>query len=321
LFSTATITDRDFDKVILKDEISNTTVEILPTCGAMLHAFTVFNNGELINVIDGYDNEADFKANVTSKGFKGSKLSPFVCRLKNGQYHFGEKDYTTNKFYLDKHAIHGLIYDAAFTVINKWANEKSAGVTLRYQYTATDNGYPFKYTCAVTYELKSGNALTITTTITNNDEGVIPMQDGWHPYFTFGGSINDLQFEFQSKEVVEFDSELLPTGKLIPYEEFGSLKKIGTTQLDNCFTVNFVPIAIGTNPMCVLRDAAKKLQIEIHPDKSYPYLQIYTPPHRNSIAIENLSGAPNAFNNGMGVNVLQPGEAASFTTMYKITSL
>jgi aldose 1-epimerase len=317
MFEATLKNDTDFNKVVLKDSTTNTTVEILPACGAMLHAFTVINNGSALNVIDGYDNEADFKTNLTGKGFKGSKLSPFVCRLKNGRYNFGQKEYTTNKFFLDKHAIHGLIYDAAFTVINKWAGEKSAGVTLSYQYTATDNGYPFKYTCSVTYELKSGNALTITTTITNNDEGIIPMQDGWHPYFTFGGSINDLQFEFQSKEIVEFDSGLVPTGKLIPYEEFGSLKKIGDTQLDNCFTVNFAEC----QPMCVLRDAVKKLQIEIHPDKSYPYLQIYTPPHRNSIAIENLSGAPDAFNNGMGVTVLQPGETASFTTMYKITSL
>jgi aldose 1-epimerase len=317
MFEATLKNDTDFNKVVLKDSTTNTTVEILPACGAMLHAFTVFNNGELINVIDGYDNEADFKNNLTGKGFKGSKLSPFVCRLKNGRYNFGQKEYTTNKFFLDKHAIHGLIYDAAFTVINKWDGEKSAGVTLSYQYTATDNGYPFKYTCSVTYELKKENALTITTSITNNDEGIIPMQDGWHPYFTFGGSINDLQFEFQSKEIVEFDSGLVPTGKLIPYEEFGSLKKIGTTELDNCFAVNFAEC----QPMCVLRDATKKIQIEIHPDKTYPYLQIYTPPHRNSIAIENLSGAPDAFNNGMGVTVLTPGETASFTTMYKITSL
>jgi aldose 1-epimerase len=317
MFEATLKNDTDFNKVVLKDSTTNTIVEILPACGAMLHAFTVINNGSALNVIDGYDNEADFKTNLTGKGFKGSKLSPFVCRLKNGRYNFGQKEYTTNKFFLDKHAIHGLIYDAAFTVINKWAGEKSAGVTLSYQYSATDNGYPFKYTCTVTYELKSGDVLTITTAITNNDEGIIPMQDGWHPYFTFGGSINDLQFEFQSKEIVEFDSGLVPTGKLIPYEEFGSLKKIGDTQLDNCFTVNFAEC----QPMCVLRDAAKKIQIEIHPDKTYPYLQIYTPPHRNSIAIENLSGAPDAFNNGMGVNVLTPGETASFTTIYKITSL
>ena len=60
----------------------------------------------------------------------------------------------------------------------------------------------------------------------------------------------------------------------------------------------------------------KKVQIEFHPEESYPYLQIYTPEHRKSIAIENLSGAPDAFNNGMGLKVLQPGELATFTTKY-----
>jgi aldose 1-epimerase len=317
MFEATLKNDTDFNKVVLKDSTTNTTVEILPACGAMLHAFTVLNNGSALNVIDGYEDEKDFKTNLTGKGFKGSKLSPFVCRLKNAQYHFGQQNYTIDKFLLGKSAIHGLLYDEPFAVTATWGNEKSAGCTLQHQYTGTGNGYPFKYTCTVTYELKKENALTITTTITNNDEGIIPMQDGWHPYFTFGGSINDLQFEFQSKEIVEFDSGLVPTGKLIPYEEFGSLKKIGDTQLDNCFTVNFAEC----QPMCVLRDAVKKLQIEIHPDKTYPYLQIYTPPHRNSIAIENLSGAPDAFNNGMGLTVLQPGETVNFTTMYKITSL
>jgi aldose 1-epimerase len=72
--------------------------------------------------------------------------------------------------------------------------------------------------------------------------------------------------------------------------------------------------------MLVLRDPANKIQLEIIPARSYPYLQIYTPPHRKSIAIENLSSAPDAFNNGMGLVTLAPGESADFTTTYKLTS-
>ncbi len=317
MFSTEIFSDADFDKIILKDEATNTIATIIPSCGAMLHAFTVINKGNTVNVIDSYTNTADFKKNVESKGFKGSKLSPFVCRMKNGQYNFAKTAYTIDKFLLGKNAIHGLLYDVPFTVTNKWANENGAGVLLKYNYTGNANGYPFKYTCAITYELKSGNNLRVTTTVTNTNKGIILMQDGWHPYFGFGNSIDDLLFEFQSKEILEFDEELLPTGKLIPYQEFGSLKKIGATTLDNCFTVNFAEC----QPMCVLRDTAKKLQVEIYPDTSYPYLQIYTPPHRNSIAIENLSGAPDAFNNGMGVKTLSPNEVANFTTTYKITLL
>jgi aldose 1-epimerase len=146
---------------------------------------------------------------------------------------------------------------------------------------------------------------------------LIPVQDGWHPYFSFGGSIDELQLEFQSKEMVEFNEALVPTGKLLPYQEFGALKKIGAAAFDNCFTVNFVEC----QPLCVLRDPVKKLQLEIFPGTTYPYLQLYTPPHRKSIAIENLSAVPDAFNNGMGLQVLSPGGSANFTTIYKLTSL
>jgi aldose 1-epimerase len=73
--------------------------------------------------------------------------------------------------------------------------------------------------------------------------------------------------------------------------------------------------------MCVLRNTEKNIQIEIHPDSSYPYLQIYIPPGRQSIAIENLSGAPDGFNNGIGLLTLEPGQSTIFNTMYKITLL
>ena len=307
----------EFDKIILKDVAANTSVEIIPACGAILHAYTILHNGVLLNVIDSYDNTADFKNNVTANGFKSCKLSPFACRIKNATYNFGDKKYTTEKFLLNGSALHGLLYDAAFTVTETRADEKSASVALQYKYRGTEKGYPFKYTCTITYLLKKENVLTVSTTITNDDAGLIPVQDGWHPYFSFGGSIDDLQLELQSKELVVFDEALIPTGKLLPYQEFSSLKKIGYAEFDNCYTVNFAEC----QPLCVLRDAEKKIQLEIYPEKSYPYIQIYTPHHRKSIAIENLSAAPDAFNNGMGLIVLSPGLSAGFTTIYKLTSL
>ncbi|MEJ7588728.1 MAG: aldose 1-epimerase, partial [Ferruginibacter sp.] len=200
---------------------------------------------------------------------------------------------------------------------DQYANESGAGIELNYEYRGIERGYPFHYNCKISYHLKTGNELTIATNIINTDEGLIPVQDGWHPYFTFGGKIDDLQLEFQSKEMVVFDESLIPTGNVVPYQEFGSLKKIGSAIIDNCFTLNFAEC----QPLCVLRDAGKKLQIEVRPGKHYPYLQIYTPLHRNSIAIENLSAPPDAFNNKMDLIILQPGENIIFTTTYKITPL
>ena len=230
--------------------------------------------------------------------------------------------YFIEKFLLGGSALHGLLYDAIFEVINQYADEVSAGVELKYSYPGSDNGYPFQYDCVVAYHLKRDNELSIVTEIINKDKTSMPIQDGWHPYFTFGGKIDELQLEFKSKQQLIFDTGLVPTGEMITYKEFESIKKIGDTSLDNCFTINFADQAVANgNAVCILRDPTKKLQLEIIPDAHYPYLQIYTPPHRNSIAIENLSAAPDAFNNKIGLITLSPGENIIFTTTYKITSV
>lgn len=309
--------ENGFNKIILKDNNAQTSVEVIPSCGAILHAFTVLHKDRFINVIEQYTSAEDFAKNAEAKGFKSCKLSPFACRLKNATYHFNEKEYKVNKFLMGESAIHGLLYDAIFTVISKQANDEKASIVLAFAYKGTEDGYPFCYDCTITYTLEKDNVLFISTEISNKAEGFIPMQDGWHPYFTFGGKINELQLEFQSKEKIIFDDTLLPTGAKEPYQQFGSLKKIGDTFLDNCFSLNFAEC----QPLCVLRDPVQQIQLEILPDKSYPFLQIYTPPHRNSIAIENLSAVPDAFNNGIGLITLAPQTTALFTTAYKITSL
>ena len=314
MFSVIEKKENGFDIVELKNESSGTSATVIPSYGALLHAFTVNQDGSSLNVIDSSFEDLE---NMEAGGFKSCKLSPFVCRLSRGQYHFGEKDYRVDKFYLGEHAIHGLLYDAVFSIEELHADESKASLLLKHEYRATDKGYPFNYDCLVWYELSGHSELAIRTRVLNKDAGNIPVSDGWHPYFTFGGKIDDLQLEFQSKDIVEFDADLLPTGKKLPYQQFGSLKEIGATELDNCFTANFAEC----QPMLVLRDPVKKIQLEIMPGRSYPYLQIYTPPHRKSIAIENLSSVPDAFNNGMDLITLAPGASADFTTTYKLTKL
>jgi len=317
MFAVKNISEQGFDKVILVDKNESTSIEIIPSCGAILYAFNVLLDNTLFNIIDNYVNIGDFKDNVECKGFKSCKLSPFACRVNKAKYRFGEKIYIIEKFLLNGDAIHGLLYAADFVIINQEANQEYARVTLLHHYKATDKGYPFYFDCIITYELKKNNLLTLTTQIINKSDGLIPVQDGWHPYFTFGSSINELQLEFQSKEILEFNNELIPTGNLLAYDKFCSLKKIEHTVFDNCFTVNFSEC----QPLCVVRDTYKKIQLEIYPGKGYPYLQIYTPSHRNSISIENLSAAPDAFNNGLGLVVLQPAEKAVFETSFKISLL
>mgnify|MGYP000908397359 CR=1 FL=1 len=317
MFSVKNEQSAAFEKVVLTDTIKKTQVTVLPACGAILHSINLHHNGNIINLLESYDSTEDFKVNAENKGFRNVKMSPFACRIKDAQYSYKGSAYTIEKFLLNGSAIHGLVYNEPFTVTRTWADVNSAGVTLVYKYKATDKGYPFHFHCEVSYELKPGNTLLLKTRIINTDTNTIPVQDGWHPYFTFNTSINDIELQFKSEALVEFDASLVPTGKLIPFKTFNDFKQLGDTFFDNCFTL----LQNYSGPACTLRNNALGLQVEIWPDASYPYLQIYTPPHRNSIAVENLSAAPDAFNNGMGVILLQPETSVQFTTEYKISSL
>ena len=317
MFSIQKKKENGFNKIILIDEQSGTVAEIVPECAAMLHSFIVKKNGEAFNVIDSYESLEEFKNNVKEKGYKGCKLSPFVCRIRDSKYTFGQQEYHLEKSIPAQHALHGELYDRSFELINEQSDENSAFVTLRYDYNKEDPGYPFHYECIVTWTLEADNKITVLTKCINKDEGLIPMQDGWHPYFHLGKRIDELYLEFQSMEKVAFDNDLMPTGDLTEYDEFNSLKKIGETVFDNCFTLNHDTC----QPMSVLRNSDDGIQVEIYPDRSYPYLQIYSPDHRKSIAIENLSGPPNAFNNGMEFQTLEPGSEVNYKVAYKVQLL
>lgn len=313
MFVIKKIKQNGFDKILLADNASQTRAEIVPGCGAMLHAFTFRNGKNAVNIIDSYGSKKEFDENAEACGFKGLKLSPFPCRIPNAEYRFNNRRYRFNNFLLNGSAIHGFLYNQPFRLVEEQATENFACISLLHEYKGGDAGYPFPYNCTIDYRLQKDNTLGITTTVKNTGISALPIADGWHPYFTFGGKVDDLELQFQSREVMEFVN-LIPSGRILPYTAFASPARIGETALDNSFVLDFGK----SQPMCILYDPSTGWQLEIRPDESYPYLQIYIPPHRKSIAIENLSAPPDSFNNGIGLTTLAPGAGKSFSTQYTI---
>lgn len=107
--------------------------------------------------------------------------------------------------------------------------DSSATVLLEYAYKSDDEGYPFEYDCQVRYILHSDSVLEVVTSVTNLDQVVIPIADGWHPYFQLGGRIDDWRLQFHSAAIVEFDDHLVPTGNLLQYDAFETPHLIGDT--------------------------------------------------------------------------------------------
>jgi aldose 1-epimerase len=308
-FSIQTFQQNGFDIIALKNDGNATQVEIIPSIGAMLHAFRVMHQGRLLNIIDNYNSKEEYQQQFSTT-FKGVKLSPYACRIPGGQYQWRQTSYHITKSLLPGQALHGLLYDAPFAVIEQEATAEEAMILLEFDYRSEDPGYPFSYNCRVRYRLLEGHELEIHTTLASHMPQPIPVMDGWHPYFSTGTPVDELYLRFNADRLVEFNEQLVPTGRLLPLEDYLQPQPLKGISLDNSFLLN--PALPG--PACTLHDPKKGISIDLYPDQHYPVLQIYIPPQRNSIAIEHLSGAPNAFNNGMGLYQLERETPLTFGT-------
>lgn len=296
-----------FPVITLSDSTNDTQAEIY-SFGALLNQFSINTSKGKLGLIDGFASPQAAIQEITN-GFRSAFLSPFTCRMNEGKYMFNEKAYRVEKFFYPPHAIHGLVYDAVYKIESTETTETHASVKLSYTYGGEDIGYPFSFSISQTWKLELGSKLSVSTSIIHQNSHAIPYAQGWHPYFTLGTSVDDCTLQFTTDTKVEFDGTLLPTGKTSDDTRFVDGASLKDVFLDNCFH-----LSNKGQHFCILSNSLVKLTIT--PDQSYPYLQIYTPPHRKSIAIENLSGAPDCFNNELGLLLLEPGVAITFATHY-----
>jgi len=313
-FSIRNVQENGLSLINLVDENTGTVVSLLPGYGASLQGWRVRLGKELFNLIDSYDSSTEVQRGM-GDSFKGPKLSPFPCRIGGGKYSFEGRNYQFDQLFKDGTAIHGLLYDKAFIASDALADDAAATITLEHLYQKENQAYPWQYGCRVRYTLYPDNLLEVRTTVTNLDVVTIPMADGWHPYFRLGGKTDDWTLQFHAEAIVEFNEALIPTGHMLPYEQFETPRQVKDLFLDNCFVLRQGLVS----PACELFNPANGLRISFFPIGGYPYLQLYTPPDRQSIAVENLSAAPDVFNNKMGLLLLPPGHSQTFTVHYKVS--
>jgi aldose 1-epimerase len=299
--------------VHLHDPKQSVKISIAPDYGAMLHAFEVSVDNRPFNIINNYSSEENIKETLTNS-YKSSKLSPFPCRIKNAQYTLNGQLYEFPNKFRDGTAIHGLLFNKKFTLTAEVATAFMASVDFSYSYKAEDPGFPFRYTCIIRYTLFPDNVLQLQTILVNDDTITIPLGDGWHPYFSLDAPVDNCTLQFAADGMLEFDDQLIPTGQTHPFSAFNEERLLGETKLDNCFVVD----RTTGQPGCIFRNPENGLSIEFSADENYPFLQIYTPDDRKSIAIENLSAAPDCFNNKIGLLLLEPGTQKSLTLHYQV---
>lgn len=282
-------------------------VGVIPQIGGLINDFCIESEEKLLNIFESYRNYDELSKELETN-FKGVKLSPFPNRIKDGKYSFENDDLSLEiNSPSEHHSIHGLLYKEPFEVLSTNCEDDSASIVLRCDYDGKSEGFPFKYSLEQEISFSEGNQLTVTTKIENKDIRSIPIGDGWHPYIKTGSNVDDLSIEFPSKGQLIVDERMIPTDEAIEFTNFNKLAPLAGTFFDDCFLLDeTMPEHVTT-----IVDRDKSITIDVWQqggDKGYNYLQIYTPPTRDSIAIEPMTCIPDAFNNEVGLMALAPNE-------------
>ncbi|MFK7808882.1 MAG: aldose 1-epimerase [Saprospiraceae bacterium] len=302
-----------FQKLTLESPDGQDRFSLVPSFGATIIDLEL--GGQ--RILDTYNNEDEMQA---YRRMKSALLFPFPNRLKDGRYIWNNDAYT---FFINdsitNNALHGFGLDKKFEVVKQETSESHCSVACRYEYNGDLPAYPFPFTMEVLYKLKGAGKFSMTMTFYNDGAEAIPVGLGWHPYFKIGDNIDDLRMEMPPCEMIGVDKQMIPTGKRYEYDEFANSKKMGATILDNCF---FFPPSDNNKAEVVLVSENIKLRFwQMTGEGKLNYMQIYTHPDRQSIAIEPMSCNVNAFNNGEGLMVLLPNEKVEVTCGVEVTSL
>ena len=290
--------------------------DVIPDCGGIINNITFNFNGEHLSVIDGYSSVKQWEETVMSS-FKGSKLFPYPNRLKNGQYNYNKKDF---KFDInlpsENQSIHGLMLKQKFEVESFECNSNEAEIRLSYTSSGKEPGYPYKYKLILTYCININSEVLFKTKIISLDNKTMPVGDGWHHYFSLGTKIDNLEFMLQSSSKFLIDDQKIPTLKQEAFSEFSSKKPLGSINLDDCFSCVDYPNV----PVALIEDTKNNRALELYfnnEHQSYKNMQIYTPEHRNSIAIEPMTCIPDSFNNKQDLLKLKAKQIIQLTWMLK----
>lgn len=230
--------------------------------------------------------------------YASSILFPFANRIKDGTYTFNRKSY---QFYINQkeenNALHGLVYNKTFKILDENSSESEASVKLEYNEAKESKGFPYTYTIQLQYTLND-NGLKLNILVKNTDSKPFPFTLGWHPYF-ISDNLYDSTLQFDCNKKLILDERMITTG-VEDYENNNTFE-VKDKKLDDCFILNTNTIEFKT----------PSYNLEINASSSETFLQLYTPPRANTIAIEPTTGVSDSFNNKLGLQVLESGKTYS----------
>jgi aldose 1-epimerase len=255
-----------------------------------------------------------FPAEGMPQASHGQVLIPFPNRVDGGRYTFHGRSL---ELPLDEpergNAMHGLVRWLNWAPLSRTPSRVVMGLVLHAR-----EGYPFVLSLRVAYTLTPAG-LRVRQSVRNLGATPAPYGAGFHPYLTAGTpSIDECLLALPARTSLVVNARLIPTGRAnvagTPLD-FRRPRAIGGTAMDAGFT----DLERGADGLASVELCAPggRPRVGMLLDGAYQFLQVFTGDglpeglRRRAIAIEPSTCAPNAFNNGLGLRVLAPGQCFS----------
>ena len=271
----------------------NLSAKIYPNLGASLQELIV----NKVNIIDGITNDESGLKDYANT-YKSSILFPFPNRIEDGAYEFmgATHQFPVNELSVNN-AIHGSVYNKEFKVTSMGSDENIATVAFTYNSNGSSAGFPFPFELKLTYKISATGSVTLSFDLVNQGNIPFPYGMGWHPYFKTE-QLATSTLSFPSKDFYACDERSIPVKTLASALPSSFMMK--DTKFDDAFSLH--------KSECSFNSKSYTLSFDFDcPDGAY--LQVYTPPHGKSIAIEPMTCVANSFNNKIGLKELLPGKS------------
>ena len=260
--------------------------------------------------VDGVDLVDGFPDDERTTTYNGAVLAPWPNRIRDGRWTWRGRSYqlpitepATGS------ALHGLVSDVLWELESATADAVTLSVPIE-----PSEGYPFRLQVSVTWSL-SADGLRCQLGAVNTGAEPAPFGTATHPFFQLPDArVDDMELQLPAGQWLETDSNLLPVA-LRPASgtelDFTQPRPLRGLRLDTAFTA-VTPDGDGISE-AVLSNRESAVTIWAEPD--FTWWQIYTsdqfPPdserYRRSLALEAMTCAPDAFNSGADLIVLEPG--------------
>ncbi|KAA8923153.1 aldose 1-epimerase [Thermoplasma sp.] len=216
-------------------------------------------------------------------------LFPYANRVRNAEYVLDGRNYSLPRNE-GKNSIHGLVLGQRLAV----TTSKDDSLTMEANIQA-GVGYPSDLKVRISHSITS-KSYSCQISVSNVGDRRSPVAAGFHPYFLFKDRWRIVEPE--TAWLMEYDGPF-PTGKMdrITFDD-DSYKK----EYDNQF---FADSDI------VLDTGYARLKIS---RQAMPFFVIYNGKYSAgiSVAVEPMMSAVDAFNNGIGLRLVNPGDTLAF---------